>query len=171
MKLDDIDLKILAMLQEDARIANVEIARRLKMAPSGILERIRKLKQKGVIKDFSAQLDAKALDMGLLAYVFLKTSTGKTKWDVGAMMAEIPEVLEVHDIAGDDCYIVKIRTRDTDSLYQLLRDKLGNIGSIISSRTTIVLRTVKETTKIPLEINHPLPRSKKKASQERKEIK
>lgn len=164
MKPDMIDLKILDLLQEDARISNVEIARRLKMAPSGILERIRKLKERGYIQEFTTRMNPKALDQGLLAFVFLKTGTATEKWDVGALAAEIPEVLEVHDIAGDDCYMLKVRTRDTDSLYQLLRDKLGKIGSVLSSRTTIVLRTVKETSKIPLETNLAAPkRDKSKA--------
>jgi Lrp/AsnC family leucine-responsive transcriptional regulator len=160
MNVDDVDLKILSMLQGDGRISNVEIARQLKLAPSGTLERIRKLRNRGVIQEFTARLNPKDLEMGLLAFVFLKTGTAGEKWDVGAMVAEIPEVLEVHDIAGDDCYIIKIRTRDTDSLYRLLRDKLGRIGSILSSRTTIVLRTVKESTRIPLAVPAKAPKAK-----------
>jgi len=153
MKLNDVDLQILNMLQEDARISNVEIARRLKMAPSGILERIRKLKENGIILDFTTRLNPKALEMGLIAFVFLKTGSADEKWDIGSLLAAIPEVQEVHDIAGDDCYIIKIRTKDTDSLYQLLRDKFGTISAITSSRTTIVLRTSKETAKIPLTVS------------------
>lgn len=150
MKLDEIDLKILGILQENARISNVKIARRLKMAPSGILERIRKLQGRGIIRDYVTRLDPKAVDMGLLAFVFIKTGEKDEKWDVGAALADIPEALEVHDIAGEDCYMVKIRTKDTDSLYRLLRDKLGRIPTISASRTTIVLRTVKESVAMPL---------------------
>ena len=158
---DDVDLRILDMLQAEARISNVEIARRLKMAPSGIMERMRKLRERGFIQEFSARLNSTALNMGLVAFVSLKTGTASGKWDVGKKVAEIPEVLEVHDVAGDDCYLVKVRTRDTDSLYRLLRDKLGKIGSILSSRTTIVLRTVKETTRIPLAGLHEIPKQEK----------
>lgn len=149
--LDTIDRKILIMIQADARISNAEIARRLRMAPSGILERLRKLKDRGVIKDYMTHLDPKAVEMSLLAFVFIKTAEKDEKWDVGAAVAQIPEVLEVHDIAGEDCYIIKIRTKDTDSLYRLLRDKLGRIPAVTSTRTTIVLRTVKETVELPLE--------------------
>jgi Lrp/AsnC family leucine-responsive transcriptional regulator len=130
------------------------------MAPSGILERMRKLKKRGIIKEYAARLDPKALDMDMLAFVFIKTSEKDEKWDVGSMVAQIPEVLEVHDIAGEDCYIIKIRTKDTDSLYKLLRGKLGKIGAITSSRTTIVLRTIKETTRFPLQASPPKPKSK-----------
>lgn len=147
---------ILSIIQGDARITNSEIGRRMKMAPSGILERIRKLKERGVIKDYVTRLDPKAIDMDLLAFVFLKTNEKDEKWDVGTAVARIPEVLEVHDIAGEDCYILKVRTKDTSSLYRLLRDQLGKIKAITSSKTTIVLRTVKETSGLPLKLEQPL---------------
>ena len=148
--LDDIDHKILSLLQKDARMPNAEIARQLKMAPSGILERLRRLKERGIIKAYMTHLDPKALDFGLLAFVFIKTNEKRVKWDVGKIIAKIPEVLEVHDIAGEDCYVVKLRTKDTESLYRLLRDNFGSIDAIASTRTTIVLRSTKDTTELPL---------------------
>lgn len=148
--IDNIDRKILSLLQVNARISNAEIARRLKMAPSGILERLRKLKERSIIKAYATHLDPKALDFGLLAFVFIKTNEKRVKWDVGEIMAKIPEVLEVHDIAGEDCYVVKLRTKDTESLYRLLRDNFGSIDAIASTRTTIVLRSIKDTTELPL---------------------
>lgn len=148
--IDDVDRKILSLLQINARISNAEIARRLKMAPSGILERLRRLKDRGTIKEYVTRLDPKALDFGLLAFIFIKTNEKRVKWDVGEIMAKIPGVLEVHDIAGEDCYVVKLRTKDTESLYRLLRDNFGSIDAIASTRTTIVLRTLKDTTELPL---------------------
>ena len=148
---DHIDLQILSLIQESSRITNVEIARNLKMAPSAVLERIRKLRAQKIIEEHVTRLNPAALGMGLLAFVFVKTNENRSKWDVGQMLSRIPEVLEVHDVAGEDCYVVKLRTRDTDSLFELLRDKFGKIPAIGSTRTTIVLRTVKETTKLPVE--------------------
>ena len=149
--IDSIDVKILSLLQKNARISNAEIARQLNMAPSGILERIRKLKERGIIEGYVTCLNPKVLNMDLLAYVFIKTNEKREKWDVAEMVAEIPEVLEIHDIAGEDCYLVKLRTKSTDALYELLRTKFGSIPSIASTRTTIVLRTIKETTMLPLD--------------------
>ena len=149
--IDSIDVKILSLLQKNARISNAEIARQLNMAPSGILERIRKLKERGIIEGYITHLNPKVLNMDLLAYVFIKTNEKREKWDVAEMVAEIPEVLEIHDIAGEDCYLVKLRTKSTDALYELLRTKFGSIPSIASTRTTIVLRTIKETTMLPLD--------------------
>jgi len=148
--IDDTDLKILSLLQVNARISNAEIARRLKMAPSGILERLRRLKERGIIKAYVTHLDSKALDFGLLAFVFIKTNEKRVKWDVGEIVAKIPGVLEVHDIAGEDCYVVKLRTKDTESLYRLLKSDFGSIDAIASTRTTIVLRSIKDTNELPL---------------------
>jgi Lrp/AsnC family leucine-responsive transcriptional regulator len=149
--IDHIDLEILSLIQESSRVTNVEIARNLKMAPSAVLERVRKLRAQKIIEEHVTRLNPAALGMGLLAYVFIKTNENRNKWDVGQMIARIPEVLEVHDVAGEDCYIVKLRTRDTKTLFELLRDKVGKIPAIGATRTTIVLRTVKETTRLPIE--------------------
>ncbi len=148
--IDNTDREILALLQEDARMTNADIARHLKMAPSAVLERVRKLKKDGVVREFTARLDPRAVEFGLLAFVSIKTNEKRARWDVGEMLAKIPEVLEIHDIAGEDCYLVKLRTKDTTSLYELLRDRLGPNEAITSTKTTIVLRTSKDTTRLPI---------------------
>ena len=150
-KIDAVDRRILALLQDDARMPNVDIARRLGMAPSAVLERLRKLRSRGVIEGLNARVNPRLVDFGLLAFVFIKTNDQEGKWSVGEQLARIPQVLEVHDVAGEDCYVVKLRTRDTESLYQLLRDSFATIPSIAATRTAIALRTVKETTSLPLE--------------------
>ena len=148
--IDEIDVKILKYLQEDARMPNAEIARRLNMAPSGILERIRKLEKNGVIKEYKTHLDPKAVDFGLTAFVAVKTNEKRDRWSVNEILAKVPEVLEVHDVAGEECYLIKLRTRDTETLYQLLRDTFGGIPAVAATRTLIVLRTFKETTDLPI---------------------
>ena len=70
--------------------------------------------------------------------------------ETSRLVAEIPEVLEVHHVAGEDCFLVKLRAADTDALHRLLRERFGHIESIKSTRTTIVLDTVKETSALPL---------------------
>lgn len=151
--IDNTDEYILNIIQNDSSVSNVDISRQLGMAPSATLERIRKLKEKGVIKGYHARINPKSVDMGLLAFIHIKTNTEREKWDVADIVSRIPEVLEVHDIAGEDCYLVKLRTRDTESLYELLRNKFGSIPSVESTRTTIVLRTMKETTVLPVKNN------------------
>ncbi|MCH7592367.1 MAG: Lrp/AsnC family transcriptional regulator [Planctomycetes bacterium] len=149
--IDGVDRKILEIMQEDGRVTNAEIARRIGMAPSAILERIRKLEDRGVIAGYTAKLNPSAIDKPLLAFVFVQAEERVWQTGTGEALAKIPEVQEVHHIAGEDCFLVKIRARDTASLGRLMRERFGAIDSIRSTRTTIVLETVKETTSLPVE--------------------
>jgi Lrp/AsnC family leucine-responsive transcriptional regulator len=146
--IDAIDIQILNILQADARIANVEIARQVGLAPSAVLERVRKLEENGVIRGYAMETDAARIGFGLTAFVFVRTSGCGT---IDKLLAAIPEVLEVHDVAGEDCYLLKVRTKDTEALGKLLRDKLKPIPEIVSTRTTVVLKTIKETIALPIE--------------------
>src|SRR5215475_522949 len=114
--INDIDTKILTILQEDARTPNSEIARQLGMAPSAILERIRKLEARGVIQGYEARIDPSALGLGMLAYVYVREDRPNSEQSCGECLARIPEVQEVHHIAGEDCFLVKVRTADARSL-------------------------------------------------------
>jgi len=142
--IDGIDLSILSILQKNARTPNVEIARRVGMAPSAILERIRKLEEKGVIRAYTAVLDPAALDRSTLAFILVRAKSGGWGAAAGRKLAALEEVEEVHHIAGEDCFLIKVRVRDTNALGALLRDRLTGIDSIGGTRTTIVLETVKE---------------------------
>ena len=143
-QLDQVDHEILGMLQGNARISNADIARELSMAPSAVLERVKKLEQKNTILQYTIRFNPLALQQNLLAYVFIKASDGIGCNDTASALAAIPEVQEVHHVAGDDCYLVKVRTFDSASLMKLMRNSIGKIPNILSTRTTIVLETVKE---------------------------
>jgi Lrp/AsnC family leucine-responsive transcriptional regulator len=149
--IDDIDRRILAILQENARIPNAEIARRLGLAPSGILERVRKLEKRGVITGYYGRLDPRKLGRTVTAFVFIRTDERPGEICAAKLLKEIPEILEVHHIAGEDCYLVKLRCASNEALGRLLRDKIGTIDSVSSSRTSVVLETVKEGTALPLD--------------------
>jgi Lrp/AsnC family leucine-responsive transcriptional regulator len=147
--IDDIDRQILALLQENARIPNAEIARQVGMAPSAILERIRKLEERGVIQGYAVRINPDAFGLGLMAYVFVRADERAGATTTAEEMARIPEVQEIHHVAGEDCFLVKVRVRGTRELGALLRDGFGAIETIRSTRSTIVLDTVKETTALP----------------------
>ncbi len=149
--IDDIDRQILEILQDNARLSNAEIARRVGMAPSAIFERIKRLEEGGVIAGYRPQIRPKALGLDLLAFVFVRADELPGEATAGEALAAVPEVLEVHHIAGEDCYLVKVRAADTESLGRLLRDKFGAIASVRSTRTTIVLGTLKEDFRLPIE--------------------
>ena len=153
--LDERDAKILEILQKDGRTTNVELARVVELTPSATLERVRKLEERGLIKGYTAILDPHALGLGLVAFIFLRVEdpedlVGRAE-GTGEELAALPSVLELHHLAGEDCFLLKVRARDTDDLYRFLRDELGRFKAIRSTRTTIVLKTVKESTALPLE--------------------
>lgn len=147
---DGIDIKILNILQEDGKISNADLARRLGMAPSGVLERVRKLESRGVILGFSVRLNPKALGLALSTFIQVKTTDSVGRTDIGHQLADIPEVQEVHWIAGEYNYLVKARISGTDTL-GLLMKKFGEIPGVQDSRTTLVLETLKETQTLPLD--------------------
>jgi Lrp/AsnC family leucine-responsive transcriptional regulator len=142
--LDKTDLHILRLMQDNARISNADMARELGMAPSGVLERVKKLEHKGVIQQYTTRINPVALQQKMLAFIFMKASGGPGCNETTKALARIPEVQEVHHIAGDDCYLIKIRTYDSASLVSLMRNHFSQIPNLLSTRTTVVLETVKE---------------------------
>ncbi|MGE0641717.1 MAG: Lrp/AsnC family transcriptional regulator [Thermoanaerobaculia bacterium] len=148
--MDEKDLQILTILQNDARTSNAAIARRLGMAASAVLERIRKLEQKGVILGYHARLDPDALGSGLLAFVHVQVDDRQEEESTGELLSRLPQVQEVHHIAGEDCYFVKLRCSSTAELGRILQHDLGAFSSIRRTRTTIALGTLKETLALPV---------------------
>jgi Lrp/AsnC family transcriptional regulator, leucine-responsive regulatory protein len=148
--IDDVDTKILTILQSEGRTSNAEISRQVGMVSSAVYERIKKLEERGVIAGYSARVQPSAVELRLLAFVFLRADEEVGSVQVGERLARIPEVLEVHHIAGEDGYLVKVRAQDTETLGRLLRDSFGAIPGVRSTRTTVVLQTVKESLALPL---------------------
>ncbi|HEX9510985.1 MAG TPA: Lrp/AsnC family transcriptional regulator [Puia sp.] len=146
--LDNTDLQILQLMQENARISNVDMAKKLDMAPSAVLERVKKLEQKKVIRNYTTSISPAAVGQKLLAFIFIKTNDGFGSSVTGPALAKIPEVQEVHNIAGEDCYLVKVRAADSAALMALMRNEFAKIPTIHSTKTTIVLETVKEEQKL-----------------------
>ena len=149
-KLDAISLKILHILQEKARIPNVEVARQVEMAPSAVLERIRKMERQGIIDGYEVRLNPEQFDRRQIAFVEVRTRLVGDDPQVGAALADIPEVQEVHYVAGNDGYLVKLRVADTRELALLIREKIGVIDAVVETRTATVLQTYKETARIPI---------------------
>lgn|SRR5690554_4462409 len=154
--LDQVDLQILRLMQGNARINNADIARELGMAPSGILERVKKLEQKNVIQKYHTRINPAAVGQKLLAFIFIKANDGLGSAATAEALAAIPEVQEVHDIAGDDGYLVKVRTHDSAALVDLIRNSFSQIPTIVSTRTTIVLDTMKEDQQVVIPTDEEL---------------
>ena len=151
--IDAIDRRILALLQENARMAQTEVARTVGLAPSAVLERIRKLESRGAIRGYVALIDPHVLEHRMLAYVAVRTSAvGDEERVVAERLAAIPEVLEVHYVAGDDCLLLKMRARDAEHVGELLRLHVGTVPGVRSTRTTIVLGSIKESPRLPIAV-------------------
>jgi Lrp/AsnC family leucine-responsive transcriptional regulator len=148
--IDETDATILELVQENARISQADIARVVGLAPSAVLERVRKLETRGVIRGYTALLDPHALEQSMLAFVAVRSAEAPGDESVARALAQCPEVLELHHVAGDDCYLLKVRARDAEHVGRLLRHRFGRIPGVVSTRTTIVLETVKETPRLPL---------------------
>jgi Lrp/AsnC family leucine-responsive transcriptional regulator len=110
---------------------------------------VRKLEERGVIRGYALDLEPRAVGLGLLAFVFVRT-TDRGSPETAERLAAVPGVLEVHDVAGEDCYLVKVRASDPEDLYDRLKATFAGVPSVLSTRTTIVLKTLTSTTVLPL---------------------
>lgn len=143
--LDRIDRKILATLQDNGRISNVELARDVNLSPTPCLERVRRLESTGYIEGYSARLSAEKLGMGLT--VFVQLTLDRTKPDVFDRfredIADIPEITECHMVAGGFDYLIKIRTSDMNAYRNMLGDRLAALKSVLTTHSYVVMEEVK----------------------------
>ncbi|MDQ4096162.1 MAG: Lrp/AsnC family transcriptional regulator [Actinomycetota bacterium] len=151
--LDPIDRQILRLLRQDGRMAHSAIAKEVGLSGPAVHERVRKLEQRGVIASYTAVLDPEVLDRSDMAFVMVTLSEGNefaADDPIVARICEEPDVLEFHRIAGEDCYMIKIRTATSKDLEQLLR-RIRSIRGVARTRTTIVLSTEleKPTIEVP----------------------
>ncbi len=148
--IDKKNIKILNILQNDAKATNPMIGKAVGLTPTAVFERIRKLEAKGVIRSYDTRLNSRAMGLYVLAFVFVKVDVGTAAMDMDRALADIDEVQEVHHVSGEDCYMLKVRASDNDDLGRLLLEKVHSIKGVRATRTTIVLKTVKESSGIPL---------------------
>lgn len=149
--IDDVDLSILKILQEKARIPNVEVARQVGMAPSAVLERIRKLEKQGIIAGYEVRLNPDRFARKLVAFITVTVTKRQDEARWGEALAALPEVQEVHCVAGDDGMLIKVRVADPEELGRFIRDKISAVEGVSPSRTSVVLETYKETARIPID--------------------
>lgn len=148
--IDDISFDILKILQQKARIPNVEVARRVGMAPSAVLERIRKLENQGYIDGYEVRLNPERFRWNLVAFVLVETERSKDPFDVGQALATIDEIQEVHYISGKDGFLIKLRAADPAELDRILRKQIRPIPGVGALTSHIALATHKETSRIPI---------------------
>ena len=145
--LDRIDRKILSVLQEDGRIANVDLAAQVNLSPTPCLERVRRLEKSGYIKKYVAHLNPNKLNASLVAYIEVSLdNTGSDDLDkFNLAIDDLTEVLECSMVAGGFDYLIKIRVADMAGYRQFLGEKLAAISGVRETRTYVVMEEVKST--------------------------
>lgn len=159
--LDEKDRKLLGYLQEDARISNAELARRVDLSPPGLQKRLRRLEQKGIIDRYVTLLNREALgfDMLCLIQVTMRRHEPQAIDRFRILVQDMPEVLECYSVTGEFDYLLKIAVRNRKHLEHFLMDDLTPIPGMDTIRTSLVLRGIKETTAVSLAVEPEYPKT------------
>ena len=139
-ELDSLDLRLLEALQRSARSTFAELGALVGLKPPAVHERVKRLEQRGYIRGYTARLDAKRLGGELVAFVSAYTTSDVEYERFHTAVSQLPEVTEIHSVAGDEAFVLKVLTRSTAHLDDFL-SRLKAVPGIARTRTTIVLST------------------------------
>jgi Lrp/AsnC family leucine-responsive transcriptional regulator len=148
-RIDEIDAKILTLLQAYGRIKRNRIAEEVGLSVPSVSERMRKLEERGVLVGYHAVINTKRLHMDITAFIRVMVDGSDHYEEFVARASELPEVLEVHSITGEGSHIVKVCTRNTTTLERLL-SQIQSWPGVHGTSTSIVLSTFKETRQVPV---------------------
>lgn len=152
MQLDATDLRILAELQQDGALTNVELARRVHLSPSPCLARVKALEANGVIERYVALASAKALGLGLNVFISisLKEQSKAALAEFEARIQEHDEVMECYLMTGDSDYLIRVAVADMGALERFILEQLTPIPGIEKIRSSFALKQVRYKTALPL---------------------
>ncbi|MBW9141088.1 MAG: Lrp/AsnC family transcriptional regulator [Candidatus Aramenus sp.] len=140
--LDDVDKKILNILQQDSRISYSKLAKMLNLSESTIHMRVRRLRESGVIRAFTIDVNLEKVGLNVLAFVLIKADP-KSYEGVLREIGNMKEVYEIYDVTGEYYALLKVRVSAKEELAKVL-DRIGNMPGVTSTYTMFVLRTIKE---------------------------
>lgn len=151
MKLDEIDIKILEILQKDGRMTNAKLASQIGISPPAMLDRVKRLETSGVISQFVALVDRKKIGVDILAFVSVSLAVHQLSSldSFIRKIRELDEVLECYQISGDSDFILKVALDSLDSYSGFVVNRLTGIEGIQNIKSTFVLETIKHSTAIP----------------------
>lgn len=152
MDIDTLDKSILKELQNDARISNVELARRVNLSPPATLARVRRLEENGLIQGYAMLVNRQQAGYDMMCIVRVQLQLHDTDQVEGFHRAvqQMPEVLECHFVTGDHDYLLKVVAHNSEDLEDFLVNRLTPIPGVAQIHTSLVLREVKNSTNIPL---------------------
>ncbi len=148
--LDETDITILKHLQKNGRAQRNSIAEIVHLSVPSVSERMRKLEEKGLIKNYVAILDSKKFNFDITAYIFVEVDGSNNYPKFVNRVVEEPEVLECHSITGDGSHVLKVRTKNTESFEKFL-STIQSWEGVKRTRSNIVLSSFKETRDLPIE--------------------
>jgi len=148
--IDEIDVKILELLQEDGRMQRSDIAEVVDLSISAVSDRMRKLEERGVIQGYRAVVDPKRLHLDITAFIRVSVEGSERYSGFVERVGDMEEVLEVHSITGEGSHLLKVRTKNTTTLERFLSD-IQALPGITHTTTSIVLSSFKESRTVPAE--------------------
>ena len=152
MKLDEMDIKILNILQQNGKIKNTKLASLIGVSPPAMLERVKRLESSGVIKNYAAIVDRGKINMRIMAFIQISLSLHQlTSLDeFTSNILEMEEVLECFQVSGSHDYMLKVVMPSMDYYSGLINNKITRIPGVRNTESTFVLSTIKEDTALPL---------------------
>jgi len=150
--LDDIDRKILAVLQGDASVSQSYIANLIGHPTSTVNDRISRMRKNGTIKNLVANIDPSKAGLSVLAFISVLIDWNKSNETFSAAVKKMPEVLECHNVTGDWSYLLKVRAINNSTLEELISNKIKSFPGVTRSETIFVVQTAKETSALPLSL-------------------
>ncbi len=146
LDLDDIDKKLINILQENADLTYAELGRKLGISPSTVYMRVRRLKERGIIKRVVAEVAPEILGYNLRSLIFLAVDIKKYN-NIVKELLKMPQIKVIYDITGEWSFALEVLVKDHKELSELL-DKVGTIDGVQHTSTAVVLRVIKEERKI-----------------------
>jgi len=147
---DALDFKALSRLQEFGRDSWKNLGSLLGLTAQATADRIHRLEKDGVIHGYAALIDPDSVGLHLTAFVMVSLDRPKNQEAFLTQVASLSEVQECHHVSGDDDYLLKIRCRSTSDLERVVSEEIKPLPGVIRTRSTIVLRSIKETVSLPL---------------------
>ena len=151
-KLDQIDRKVLDILQSNAKITNAQLSKEIGLSPAPTLERVKKLETAGIIQSYHAHLNRQLVGLGVTTFVMV-TLVGHKKDVTDSFVrrvGQIPEIVECHHITGDGDFLLKVISHDITSYQKLMLEVINEIEEVASTKTMVILSTFKESKVLPI---------------------
>lgn len=150
--LDEIDRKLLTLIQRDGRAPYAELGGHVGLSVSAVNERLKKLSHAGALIGYSAKVDPTIVGQRVLAFVVVHLETLAMDREFLARIGQMPQIQECHRVAGEDAWLMKVRATDNDSLNNFISSELPSVPGVVRIRTMMALATAKETSHIDCQI-------------------